>query len=310
MVKKFSTLDYSKLQSMTSPLSILLKRLPPPTARNLWLTVASLVALQSLVVFTSTQIAGNAITALIVWGGALICIEDLIEDLTPRPSLIGLYLGALLILYSLYRTSQVSSSDSFLYILAPIAGLGVILIANPLHKVWQYRNALLTLTLLPLFLVVQILVTTYVSNDLSLLTARFVVFWLDILGLTPVRLEGITVFVNEGAVQVMHECNGFEMIIQMFITAVIFLLAFPLRSRIGRLLIIVISPLIGFAINSLRITLLAIFTGFNSDLGRSLFDFFHEQAGSLIFSGIAIFILGYLYLLLLDRELPPIADNR
>lgn len=298
------------LPKPSSLVSFVLKRLPPPTTRNLWLTTASLVAIQSLIVFTNTQIAGNAITALIVWGGALICIEDLIEDLIPRPSVLSLCLGILLILYSLYRTAQVNSSDSFLYLLAPIAGLGIILVASPIHKIGQFRDALLTLTLLPLFLIVQILVTTYVTNDLSLLTARFVILWLGLLGLTPIRLEGNTVFVNDGAVQVMHECNGLEMIMQMFITAIIFLLAFPLRSRLGRLSIILSAPIIGFLVNSFRITFLAIFTGLNSDLGKSLFDFFHEQAGSLIFSGIAIFILGYLYLLLLDRELPPLLGDK
>lgn len=294
---------------MKSPLSLLLKKVPPPTARNLWLTIASLVALQSLIVFTNTQIVGNAITALIIWGGALICIEDLIEDLIPRPSRFSLYAGMILILYSLFRTAQVSSSDSFLYLLAPIAGLGLFLIANPLHRIWKYRNALCTLTLLPIYLVMQIFFTSYVTNSLSLLTARFVILWLSLLGLAPIRLEGITVFFNEGAVQVMHECNGFEMIMQLFITAIIFLLAFPLRSRIGRLIIIIVSPIIGFIVNSLRISLLAIFTGLNSDLGKLLFDFFHEQAGSLIFSGIAIFLLGYLYILLLDRELPPLSNE-
>lgn len=301
--------SWSRNLSLRSLFSLALRKLPPPTSRNLWLAIAFLVALQSLIVFTNTQISGNAITALIVWGGALICIEDLVEELTPRPSFLSLSLGVLLILYSLYRTSQVSSSDSFLYILAPISGLGIALIANPLRKLWLFRDALLTLSLLPLFLIVQIVVTTYVTNNLSLLTARFVVLWLSLLGLTPIRLEGITVFVNGGAVQVMHECNGFEMIMQMFITSVIFLLAFPLRSRLGRLLVFLLAPAIGFIVNSLRISLLAIFTSMNSELGKSLFDFFHEQAGSLIFSGLAIFLLGYLYLLLLDRELPPISDG-
>jgi hypothetical protein len=59
----------------------------------------------------------------------------------------------------------------------------------------------------------------------------------------------------------------------------------------------------------MRISLLAVFTSFNSPTGHSLFDFFHEQAGSLIFSGIAVFLLGYLYLAILERELPPLTDS-
>jgi cyanoexosortase A len=290
--------------------SSLLSYVPPPTTRNLWLSISALVALQSLLVFTNTQITGNAITALIVWGGALICIEDLIEDFRPNPSRFSLVLGGIITLYSLYRTSQVNGSDSLLYLLVPFAGLGLILLANPFVALWRYRDAIITLCLLPLFLVVQIIVSNYVTNDLSVLTAKFVMFWLGILGISPARLDGITIYVNEGAVQVMHECNGLEMIMQMFITAVIFLLAFPLRSRLGRIVIIILSPIIGFVVNSARIALLAIFTSLNSESGKFLFDFFHEQAGSLIFSGIAVFLLGYLYLALLNRELPPLREEQ
>jgi cyanoexosortase A len=152
-------------------------------------------------------------------------------------------------------------------------------------------------------------VATYVTDDLSVLTAKFVLFWLGVLGISPIQLVGDTVYTSGGAVQVMHECNGFEMIMQMIITATIFLVAFPLRSRLGKAVIVVSAPIIGFIVNSLRISLLAVFTSFDSESGRHLFDFFHEQAGSLIFSGLSVFILGYFYLAILERELPPLPDT-
>lgn len=307
---KFSSFNSFRNLISSPRISSLLKRVPPPTPRNLWLTLSSLVALQSLIVFTNTQMTGNAITALIVWGGALICMEDKIDHLRPKPSRLSLFTGTVVLLYSLYRTSQVNSSDSLLYLLTPIAGLGLILIANPIKDIPEYRDSLVTLCLLPLFLLVQLLVTTYVTNDLSALTAKFVILWLGLLGLTPIRLDGNTVFVNGGAVQVMHECNGLEMMMQILITAVIFLLAFPLRSRLGRFFVFIISPIIGFLVNSSRIALLAVFTSLNSESGKALFDFFHEQAGSLIFSGIAVFMLGYLYLIIINRELPPVVENQ
>jgi cyanoexosortase A len=268
-----------------------------------------LVAVQNLIVFTNTQITGNAITSLIVWGGALICMEDLLESIQPKPSLYSLLTGSVFVLYSLYRTSRVSGSDSFLYLLVPLSGLGLVLMAHTFREIHKFKASLLILCLLPLFVLVQIAFATFVTDDLSLLTAKFVLFWLSILGLSPLKLIGDTVYVDGGAVQVMHECNGFEMIMQMLITGTIFLVAFPLRSRLGKLVIILFSPIIGFIVNSIRIALLAIFTSFNSEAGKSLFDFFHEQAGSLIFSGIAVFLLGYLYLSLLDRELPPLINE-
>ncbi|MFN6337615.1 MAG: archaeosortase/exosortase family protein [bacterium] len=284
-------------------------QLPPPTLKNLWISVCGLVALQNLIIFTSTQITGNAITALIVWGGALICMEDHLETLKPKPSFAGLLTGTLIIIFVILRTARINGSDSFLYLMVPVAGFGLFLIANPFKDIINYRDSLLVLCLLPSFLVLQILVATHVSDDLSLLTAKFVLFWVGLLGIAPSTLVGTTVYVPGGAVQVMHECNGFEMIMQMFITACIFLLAFPLRSRIGKPLIFLSAPLIGFVVNSLRIALLALFTSLNSGSGKALFDFFHEQAGSLIFSGIAVFLLGYLYLAVLNRELPPLVTE-
>lgn len=280
--------------------------IPPPTPRNLWLSLCFFVALQNLIVFTNTQITGNAITALIVWGGALICMEDLIDTLRPHPSFYSLTLGSILVIFTLYRTMRVEGADFFLYALVPISGLGLLLMANKISELHQFKDSIFILCLLPLFVLTQIFSATYFTDDLSLLTAKFVLFWVSILGLDPVKLVGDTVFVSGGAVQVMHECNGFEMIMQMIITGTIFLVAFPLRSRLGKFIIILISPVIGFIVNSLRIALLAFFTSLDSSLGKSLFDFFHEQAGSLLFSGIAVFLLGYIYLALLDRELPPL----
>jgi cyanoexosortase A len=284
-------------------------KIPLPTPRNLWLTICSLVATQNLIVFTNTQITGNAITALLVWGGALICMEDQIEELRPRPSLSSLLLGITLIIYTLYRTSTIFNSDSFLYFLVPVAGFALSMMVVPFHEISRFKDSLLILCLLPCFVIIQIIVATYVTDDLSILTARFVIFWLGVLGIAPVKLAGDTVYTTGGAVQVMHECNGFEMIMQMVITSIIFSVAFPLRSRLGKIFVLTSSPLIGFIVNSMRIALLAVFTSFNSPTGHSLFDFFHEQAGSLIFSGIAVFLLGYIYLLILERELPPITNN-
>jgi cyanoexosortase A len=287
----------------------LLSHVPPASPRNLWLTLCSMVATQNLIVFNNTQITGNAITALLVWGGALICMEDQIEDLKPKPSLSSLLIGSIVVIYCLFRTSRISNSDSFLYFLVPVSGIGLVLMAGTFSEILKFRDSLLILFLLPLFIVTQIVFATYITDDLSILTAKFVFFWLGFLGISPIQLVGDTVYTSGGAVQVMHECNGFEMIMQMLITAIIFLVAFPLRSRLGKLLIIFSAPLIGFIINSMRISLLAIFTSMNSSTGRNLFDFFHEKAGSLIFSGLAVFLLGYLYLVVLERELPPIANH-
>lgn len=292
-----------KLYSITTSI---ISSIPPPTLKNIWLAICCLVVLQSLLVFNNTQITGNAITALIVWGGALICMEDTLVTFNPKPKLSSLILGTLILLYTLFRIARVEGSDFFLYLLVPLAGVGLVLLASSFKSLLDFKDSLIVLLLLPLYITVQIVFAKFVTSDLSALTAKFVLFWLSILGISPLKLVDETVFVNGGAVQVMHECNGFEMIMQMIITSIIFLIAFPLRSRLAKISILLSAPIIGFVVNSMRIALLALFTSFNSDFGRILFDFFHEQAGSLIFSGLSVFLLGYFYLALLDRELPPL----
>ncbi|MFN9958660.1 MAG: hypothetical protein ACK55I_36680, partial [bacterium] len=156
------------------------------------MSLCSLVANQNLIVFTNSQITGNAITALLVWGGAVICMEDQIENLNPKPSLLSLLIGSVLVIYTLFRTSLILNSDSFLYLLVPVAGLGLVLMATSSREVLRFKDSLVVLCLLPLFLVIQVLVATYVTDDLSLLTAKFVIFWLGVLGIAPATLDGIT----------------------------------------------------------------------------------------------------------------------
>lgn len=74
-------------------------RTPPPTLRNLWFFLALTVILQNMIVFNNSEITGNAITALIIWGGAVICMEDIIESLYPKPSYVSLLIGSIMIVY-------------------------------------------------------------------------------------------------------------------------------------------------------------------------------------------------------------------
>jgi hypothetical protein len=68
--------------------------IPPATPRNLWLLLAAAVATQNLGVFQSSQSEHITVFALLVWGGALICMEDQLEDLDPNPGRIGLVVGS------------------------------------------------------------------------------------------------------------------------------------------------------------------------------------------------------------------------
>jgi exosortase/archaeosortase family protein len=140
---------------------------------------------------------------------------------------------------------------------------------------------------------------------MSLLTARLSAFWLSILGLDPL-VNGREVLLEGGGVTVLGACNGLDMISQVMCISFIFLLAFRLRSLASRFLIILLAPLVGLFSNTLRIALLTIFSANGSGKGYGFwFDFFHKDTGSLIFSGLAVFIFGTIYMRFLEHELGP-----
>jgi cyanoexosortase A len=278
--------------------------IPPATPRNLWLLLAAAVASQNLGVFQSSQSEHTTVYALLVWGGALICMEDQLDDLDPKPGFIGFFLGSLLLLAVMLRTASVLYSDGLLFILSPLAGLALAMLCYPLRQIVRLRDSLLCLLLIPSF---GLLMKIIPEMPMSVLTARLSSFWLGILGFDNV-VRGRTVMLPTGGVEVLPACNGVDTIAQVIGVSIIFLLAFPLRSSISRVFLLTIAPLIGLACNTIRIAVLALCVSNGQGKGSQLFTFFHDDLGSLLFSGIAVFVFGNLYLKLLERELPPLSD--
>jgi cyanoexosortase A len=156
--------------------------------------------------------------------------------------------------------------------------------------------------MLPVFNVVMKLIP---EAPLSILTAHASSFWLGILGFENI-VKNRTVYLPGGGVEVLPACNGVDMIAQLVCIAIIFQLAFPLRSFLGKVAIFTLAPVVGFASNTIRIAVLALCTANGSGKESQLFKFFHDDLGSLLFSGVAVFVFGLLYMRFLERELPPL----
>lgn len=279
--------------------------IPPATPRNLWLLLAAAVATQNLAVFTSSQSSHVAVFALLVWGGALICMEDQIEALEPRPGRIGLVVGSLLLLWVIARTSRILYWEGILYFLAPLGALALAMLCLPLRELPKLRESLLCMMMLPSF---ALLTLRLPEHPLSLLTARISAFWISLLGL-DVTSQGRNVLLPDGGVTVLGACNGMDMIAQIICVGLIFLMAFPIKSPLSRLIVLLLSSLLGLLANTLRISLLALITTTGQGKGAPLFEFFHKDMGSLIFSGLGVFVFGMIYMWLLERELPPLPDQ-
>jgi cyanoexosortase A len=276
-----------------------LRSIPSPTPRNLWLLIGAAVVTQNLAVFHTSQSPSTTVFAVLIWGGALICIEDQLEFLKPRPRFTGLLIGTILIFWIIARTAIILHWDGILFALAPLSGIALSFIYQPVRQIAKFRDPILCLMLLPAF---PLLMRSLPEEPISLVTAKISGLWIGILGF-DVFVKDRNLLLQGGGVQVLGACNGLDMMAQVFCVGVIFLLAFPIRARVAQILIIIAAPLIGLLSNTLRISLLALIVASGHGKGSFLFDFFHQDGGSLLFSGFSIFIFGLLYMHLIEKEL-------
>jgi cyanoexosortase A len=284
--------------------------IPPATPRNLWLLLAMLVVWQNLWLLFSTQESPKLLLfVLLLWWGALTCMEDRFETLRPSPSPYSLVLGSALLLWSLWRSSQIITLDSVVYVLAPLQGLALALLCTPIRRLGEFTQQLLILAFLPIYPMVNSVgpVTRWLESWVSPLTATLAAGWLSTLGLEAVS-SGRLVQTPSGGVSVAGACSGIDQVSQVLAIALIFFLAFPLRRARHRWFLLAAAIGSAVAINTLRIALLALIVSVETPLAKGggwWFHFFHEETGSLIFSGINVFLFGSLYLWVIERELGP-----
>ena len=259
--------------------------------RVLWIGLACLLAFHHLLFSFLTQGAGEAVNALLIWGGGLVILADQPPGWRPRPAPIGLVAGAGLVLAVLWRSQQITSLDGASRLLPLLAGMALVLLAAPLRRLASYGPLLLILALPLLMRGLSPLIST---EKLSLLTAR-VTQALLLLGSLPAEVQGNVVRLPEGAVQIAGTCSGSDMVMQLIMVAVIFTLAFPMRHRWQNGVMFLVAPWLAVIANGLRIALLAAITASAMPSKDWWFEFFHESEGSLVFSGIAVLVFIWLY---------------
>ena len=98
-------------------------------------------------------------------------------------------------------------------------------------------------------------------------------------------------------------CSGVEQLIFTVSVVVIFLLVFPLERAMNIAAVLIAAVLSAIVINVVRISLLAYLTSWSNKSGMPAFYFLHDSYGSLMFSFVAVSLVGWLYLKLLDHEL-------
>jgi hypothetical protein len=140
---------------LPASMNLRIPQIPPATPRNLWLLLSAAVAIQNLSVFQSSQNEHVTVFAALVWGGALICMEDQLEDLEPSPGMVGMIAGGIMLVWLLARSSVVLHWDGIIFILAPLAGISLALLCRPLSEIAKFKNSMICLAMLPLFNIVM-----------------------------------------------------------------------------------------------------------------------------------------------------------
>lgn len=265
-----------------------------------WKWLAVLQATLSIwLVQASQHNPSLTLLGVVVWGGAVICIEDQLDELQLKPSRMSFALGTILLLIATVRSVLVLDQERIVLILPLLQGVALALLLRPIRQLSTLRQPLIVLSLFPL----QDLATRLLpSYWLSVLNAKIGQAYLLLFSLDA-SSSGRFLLLEGRGVEILRECNGVDLMAQLTTIAIVFALAFPIRSRGLRMGFIALAPLLAVLVNAGRIAILALVVSSTLDKSDELFTFLHEKWGSLVFAGIATVILGQLYLTLIDREL-------
>jgi len=249
------------------------------------LAIAVAVATVHLTLLSRAGSSDIFATSLLFWLAAGSLIWDNREtyklDSSLIPSLVGLFLFALILLRVAFSPDSASSA----WLLPFIATLSLGLLASGFKGLRQYWKELVIFGLLAVY---PLLTLTLQAIDLSELTAMAAGFQLTYLGF-PVQRQGVFLVMPTSRVEVYGACSGIQSILQLLCISVLFLLMFPLQHRWQKILTVISAVVIAFVVNAVRVALMAIL---NNSGSKAAFDYWHVGQGSLIFSAIAVFVFG------------------
>ena len=280
------------------------QRLSFPSNDALIRILAVLLALQSVVFNGITQAHDETLLVLIVWWGAYLALDHACLDDRLRPTPSGMSVGALLVLWVLWRSFLINGANLGAPLLPFLAGLGLALLAAAPQQLRRFLPSLAILALLPLMRALQI---PY-PIQLTYATAHLTKFFLILCGL-PVAVQGNLVSLPGGSVTVASQCTGLPAMVQLMTIAIIFAVVFPMRWRWQNLLMILCAVSLAFLINGVRIALLAIINSSDFPGKAWWFENFHNGWPAWIFPAIAAFFFVNIYTFWLEAQVESLEQS-
>lgn len=227
--------------------------------------------------------------SLLFWGTTAYIFSEPNKTLKFNSNLFASSLGLIIVNLILVKSLNIFGDDIFLRVYPVLAVLGWGLLASGFTIWQQYWQPLILLGFLAIpweFV--------YLFIDLSLLTTKFSTFILWLFGF-EVERQRLMIILPTGSVEVYDGCSGLRMILQLLGIALIFLVVLNPQLQF-KLLIPAIAIILGFIINGIRVAIMAIFVAMQQP---EAFKYWHVGNGSLLFSIVAVAILGIICISLL-----------
>lgn len=260
---------------------------------------AAIIAIHLTLSF-KTSGSDRQITSVLFWLTAAYLIWERQDKLEFQSGPVASLLGALLLSLLLLKSSGYCE-ESFLLGYPFIAGIALALIAAGFRGLRTYWRELVLLFFsgIPEVLLAKL-------TDPAPLTAHFAssILWYSGFAITQ---NGIYLQLPGGSVQVYSGCSGVVAMTQLLGMSVLFLMLLPLPWKWFQKLILPVGAVaIGFIVNALRVSLMAILV---SQKQMEAFDYWHAGSGSLVFSVIGTFLLVILLKILIELFTPKLPEQ-
>lgn len=230
-------------------------------------------------------------TSLLYWIAIGSIVWSKREDLRLESGISGTVLGTLVLALVLIKSSFLEGYDPFLRVAPFLSALGLGLLASGLRGLKQYWKELTIFAfLIPPPSAMAMIV------DFSPITARLSTALLWYSGFDVIR-RGNFIFIPDGGVEVYSGCSGIDVMLHLLGLSLIFISVFS-TSNFQKFLLPVISLLLAFFINGIRVAIMALLSG---PANKELFEYWHKGDGSLIFSLLAVGLFG-IYCFFISKE--------
>ncbi|AFY69433.1 Exosortase EpsH-related protein [Thalassoporum mexicanum PCC 7367] len=266
-----------------------------------WL-LAILAALVVLHLNLLWQLTGNGdalIIRVVFWGAIAYLIWNRRDRLNWQSDPVSTGIGGILIYWLMWMSISAHNQDPlFLWAYPPVAFLSLGLIASGIKGLWQYwREFMITLMIVipEEWYTSTLMFATEKALNVNVVTGKIAAFAFWYAGM-DVQSQGAVIVLPNGGVQVETHCTGLVFVFLLLRLCILLSLLFP-GFWVRKSTLFLGTGILAYLLGAVRVMLLALVVH-----NQPVFDYWHGDSGSQIFSTISILIFGIMCkFILLDR---------